>query len=218
MGSYLVIGMGRFGKSIATELYQMKQDVLVIDEHEDNVAGIANQVTEALIGDARDEGVLRSLDIYSFDCVIVAMASTIEDSVLTTIMLKEMGAKMIICKAQNEWHAKILTKIGADKVIHPESDMGKRVANSLVQQNVIDYLELSPEYSIVEIMTPIRWAGKSIADNNLRRKYGITIIAIHSAKTSKIMFPLNADEVLNEGDILTVIGTKKGLQTINALK
>ena len=114
MASFLVIGMGRFGRSIATELYQMKHDVLIIDELEENISDIVDQVTDAIIGDAKDEAVLRSLDIYSFDSVIVAMAGNIEDSVLTTIMLKEMGAKMLVCKARNEWHMKILTQIGAE--------------------------------------------------------------------------------------------------------
>lgn len=218
MGSYLVIGAGRFGSSVATELYKMKHDVLVVDERENNIAGIVNQVTEVVIGDAKDEAVLRSLDIYSFDCVIVAMSGSIEDSIMPTIMLKEMGAKMIVCKAQNEWHAKILTRLGADRIINPESDMGRRVAHSLVRRNIIDYLELSSDYGIAEISTPAQWIGKSIVENNLRRKYGITIAAIHSAEKDKMKFSPSADAVLRDGDILTVIGTKKELDVISALK
>ena len=218
MGSYLVIGAGRFGRSVATELYQMKHDVMVVDANEDSVAAIVNQVTEVVIGDTKDEAVLQSLDIYSFDCVVVAMAGTIEDSVLATMMLKEMGAKMIVCKAQNELHAKILKQLGADRIIRPEHDMGKRVARSLVRRNTIDYLELSPDYSIMELLTPAQWVDKSLASNNLRRKYGITIIAVRSAETGKMSFSLSADAVLHEGDILTVIGTKKELDAISALK
>jgi len=218
MGSYLVIGAGRFGSSVATELYKMKHDVLVIDEEENNVADIVNQVTEVVIGDAKDEAVLRSLDIYSFDCVIVAMSGSIEDSIMPTIMLREMGAKMIVCKAQNEWHAKILAQLGADRIIHPESDMGKRVAHSLVRRNIIDSLVLSSDYSIIEITAPKQWAGKSLAHNNLRRKYEITIIAIRSAENGKMAFRIDADTVLREGDILTIIGANKDLNTISALK
>ena len=218
MASFLVIGMGRFGRSIATELYQMKHDVLIIDEREENISDIVDQVTDAIIGDAKDEAVLRSLDIYSFDSVIVAMAGNIEDSVLTTIMLKEMGAKMLVCKARNEWHMKILTQIGADKVVRPEYDMGKRVAHSLAHRNTTDYLEISPEYGVIEIITPGQWVEKTISKNNLRRKYGITVMAIRDKATDNVMFSPNADVLLNEGDVLTVIGSKQDLDAISALK
>ena len=218
MASFLVIGMGRFGSSVATELHRMRHEVLVVDDKEDSVSGIVDQVTNAIIGDAKDEAVLRSLGIDNFDCVIVAIAGGIEDSVLTTIMLKEMRAKRIICKAQNEWHAKILTQLGVDKVIRPESDMGKRVALSLATQNIIDYLEVSPDYSVVEILTPEQWAEKSIKGNNLHRKYGITVIAIRSIDTDCVEFSPSADTVLNKGDILTVIGSIKGLDSISILK
>ena len=218
MGSYLVIGAGRFGSAVATELYRMKHDVLVIEEEESNVADIVDQVTEVVIGDAKDEAVLRSLDIYSFDCAVVAMSGSIEDSIMPTVMLKELGAKMIVCKAQNEWHAKILKQLGADRIVHPESDMGKRVAHSLVHRNIIDSLVLSSEHSIIEITTPKQWVGNSLAHNNLRRKHEITIIAIRSAENDKMAFHINADTVLREGDVLTVIGANKDLDTISALK
>ena len=206
MRSYLVIGMGRFGRSVATELYRMKQDVLVVDEDEDNVTGIINQVTDVIIGDAKDEAVMNSLNVYSFDCVIVAMAGALEDSILTTMMLKELGAKYIVCKAQNERHSKILSQLGADRVIHPESDMGKRVARSLIHKNIVDYLDVSPDYGIMEIVSPKSWVDKSIMKNNLRRKYGITVITIRSAETNHIDFSPGADTVINESDILTIIG------------
>ena len=128
--SYLVIGMGRFGKAIATELYQMKHEVMVIDEHEKDITPVMNDVTEAIIGDAKDETVLRSLGIQNFDCVIVAIAKQ-EDSILINMMVKEMGAKFIISKAQGERHAKILSLIGVDRIVRPEHDMGKQIAHSL---------------------------------------------------------------------------------------
>ncbi|MCL1917867.1 MAG: TrkA family potassium uptake protein [Peptococcaceae bacterium] len=218
MGSFLVIGMGRFGSAVATELYRMRHEVLAVDALEDNVTGILNQVTNVIIGDAKDDAVLSSLGIQNFDCVIVSMASAIEDSVLTTIKLKEMGAKMIVCKAQNEWHAKVLSLIGAAKVIHPESDMGKRIAYLLVQRNIIDYLEISPDYGVLEIITPKNWVGHSIMKNSIRRKYGINVIAIRSAETGKIKTSPNPDTVLCQGDILTVIGSKQELDEVSALK
>ncbi|MCL1853935.1 MAG: TrkA family potassium uptake protein [Peptococcaceae bacterium] len=217
MGSFLVIGMGRFGSAVATELYRMRHEVLAVDAHEDNVTGILDQVTNVIIGDAKDDAVLASLGVQNFDCVVVSMASAIEDSVLTTIKLKEMSAKMIVCKAQNEWHAKVLSLIGATKVIHPESDMGKRIAHSLAQRNIIDYLEISPDYGVLEIKTPKRWVDKSIIANNIRRKYGINVIAIRSAETDRIQTSPHPDTVLREGDILTVIGSKQELDEIGAL-
>ena len=218
MGAFLVIGMGRFGSSVATELYQMRHDVLVVDKYEEKVANIVNQVTNVIIGDTKDEAVLRSLDIPNFDCVIVAVANAIEDSVLTSTMLKEMGAKMIVSKAQNEWHAKILTQLGVDKVIRPEYDTGKRLAHSLVQKNIVDYLELSPEYSILELHTPAHWVNKTIGKNDLRKNYGITVIAIRSAKTDELNLSLTADTMLYERDILTVIGPRQQLDKISVLK
>lgn len=218
MGSFLVIGIGRFGRSIATELYRMNHDVLVLDENEEGVAEIVTQVTNVIIGDAKDEAVIRSLGVHNFDCAVVAMAGDIEDSILTTMMLKEMGAKNIVCKAQNERHAKILTLIGADSIITPEHDMGIRTAHNLAHQNFIDYLEISPEYGVMEITTPEHWADKSIVKNNLRRKYGITVIAIRDAKTKIIKFSPNADIVLKKDDILTVLGSKQDLVDISKLK
>ena len=130
MKSYLVIGMGRFGRAIAAELHDMKQEVMVIDEDEKVITQIMQNVTDAMIGDAKDEAVLRSLGVQNFDCVIVAIAKQ-EDSILISMMLKEMGVSSIVCKAQSELHAKILSLIGVDRVVRPEHDMGKQLAHSL---------------------------------------------------------------------------------------
>ena len=128
--SYLIMGMGRFGKAIATELYNMNHEILVIDEHEKDVTAVLGSVTDAIIGDAKDEAVLRSLGIQNFDCVIIAIAKQ-EDSILINMMVKEMGAKSIISKAQNELHAKILSLIGVDRIVRPEYEMGKQIAHSM---------------------------------------------------------------------------------------
>ena len=128
--SYLVIGMGRFGKSIAAELYELKHEVMVIDEHEQDITPLMDSVTDAIIGDAKDEAVLRSLGIQNFDCVIIAIAKQ-EDSILINMLVKEMGAKSIISKAQNERHAKILSLIGVDRIVRPEHEMGKQIARSM---------------------------------------------------------------------------------------
>ncbi|MDR1735456.1 MAG: TrkA family potassium uptake protein [Oscillospiraceae bacterium] len=218
MSSFLVIGMGRFGSAVATELYRMKHEVLAVDELEELGAAVADSVTNVIIGDAKDEAVLRSLGVPNFDCVVVAMAGGIEDSILITMMLKELGAQHIVCKAQNERHARVLDLLGADKIIRPEYDMGIRVARSIGHYNIIDYLEISPEYGIMEMVTPKQWVDKSIIKNDLRRKYGITVVAIRSAETGNIKFSPNADSALCAGDVLTVIGSKQELDEISALK
>ena len=218
MGSFLVIGMGRFGSSIAINLCQMKHDVLVVEVDEDIASAVAPRVTDVIIGDVKDETVLRSLGVKNFDCVVVAIGDAIEDSVLTTIMLKEMGAKKLVCKAKNEWHTKILTQLGADKVICPESDMGRRVAHSLAQQNIIDYLEISPDYGIIEVITPMGWVGKSLAEHHLRRKHGITVIAVRRGVNNEVAFSPGGDMVLSESDVLTIIGLKKDLDKVCSLK
>ncbi|MCL2140828.1 MAG: TrkA family potassium uptake protein [Dehalococcoidia bacterium] len=218
MSSFLVIGIGRFGSSLATELYQMKHSVMVVDANESSITSIVNHVTSAIIGDCKDETVLRSLDVPSFDCVVVSMASNIEDNILATMILKELGAKMLVCKAQNERHAKILTQLGADRVIRPEFDMGKRVAHSLVQGSITDQLEISPEYSIMEIITPQQWIGKSIEKIKLRAKYGISVIAIHHTEQEKIKLFPDPNSILSIGDALILIGAKHDLDTISGLK
>jgi trk system potassium uptake protein TrkA len=218
MGSFLVIGMGRFGSSIAIELSRMKHEVLAVDEFEENIAEVSNQVTDVIIGDAKDETVLRSLGVQNFDCVVVATAGNIEDSILITMMLKESGVNEIICNAQNERHAKILSLLGANRVIRPEYDMGKRVAHSLGHRNLIDYLEISPDYGIIEMLTPLHWAGKSIKKNNLRIKYGVSIVAIRSAATKQMNFSPNADTMLDQGDTLTVLGSNKDLDAVSEIR
>ena len=218
MKSFLVIGMGRFGSSVARELYRMKHDVLAIDSDEENIAPHMGEVTNAIIGDTTDEAVLRSLGVQNFDCVVVGIGESIENSVWTLMILKELGAKMIVCKAWDERHAKILSQLGADRVIRPEFDMGLRVAHSLTQRNVIDFLEISPDHSVVEIAVPAKWVDKSLAKNDLRRKYGISVICIRSKATGKVDFSPHADTVLGDGCFITVIGKKKNIDSIRELE
>ena len=220
MKSFLIIGMGRFGSSIAKELYRMKHDVLVVDSDEENITPYMEQVTNAIIGDTTDEAVLRSLGVQNFDCVVVGIGEAIENSIWTLMILKELDAKMIVCKARDERHAKILSQLGADRVIRPEYDMGLRIAHSLslAKKNVIDFLEISPEYNVAEISIPIIWANKSLAKNELRKKYKITVICVRSRATGKINFSPNADTILYNGDVITVIGKKKDLDSVYALE
>nr|WP_217275764.1 TrkA family potassium uptake protein [Niallia circulans] len=202
--AFAVIGLGRFGGSICRELTELGMDVMVIDKSEEKVNEYANLVSHAVVGNAVDETVLKGLGIRNFDHVIVAIGEDIQASILTTLMLKELGVQNITVKAQNDYHEKVLSKIGADAVVHPERDMGKRIAHNIVSNNVLDYLELSDEHSIVEIKASHKLDGRSIIDLDIRARYGITIVAIKRGK--EIIVSPQASESIREKDILIVIG------------
>ncbi|MBS4172358.1 TrkA family potassium uptake protein [Bacillus sp. FJAT-49736] len=201
---FVVIGLGRFGGSICKTLIEQGMEVLVIDQDEARIDEFASIATHAVIADSTDETVLKSLGIRNFDHVIVAIGADIQASILTTLILKEMGVKRVTVKAQNDYHAKVLRKIGADSVVHPERDMGKRIAHNIVSNSILDYIELSEKYSIVEIASNQLLAGNSIIDLNIRAKYGITIVAIR--RGSSIIVSPQARDVIEKEDILIVIG------------
>lgn len=177
---------------------------MAMDMNEDRVNEYAKIASHAVIGDSTDESVLKNLGIRNFDHVIVAIGENIQASILTTIMLKELGVKMVTVKAQNDYHEKVLNKIGADRIVHPERDMGRRIAHKIISNNVLDYLELSDEYSLIEIVANSRLAGHSLLDLDIRARYGINIVAIKRGK-EVIVSPL-ADEMIQKEDILIVIG------------
>lgn len=201
---FAVIGLGRFGGSICRTLSEQGMEVLVIDTNEDRVNEYSLIASQAVVGDSTDETVLKSLGIRNFDHVIVAIGDDIQASILTTLILKELGVKNITVKAQNDYHEKVLRKIGADHVVHPERDMGQRIANNIISNNVLDYLELSDEHSIVEIVAREKLAGHSIIDLDIRAKYGINIVAIK--RNNDINVSPQANEIIEEDDILIVIG------------
>jgi trk system potassium uptake protein TrkA len=201
---FAVIGLGRFGGSICKELMELGMNVMVIDKNEERVNEFANIVSHAVVGNSVDENVLKSLGIRNFEHVIVAIGDDIQASILTTLMLKELGVSNITVKAQNDYHEKVLRKIGADSVVHPERDMGKRIAHNIVSNNVLDYLELSEEHSIVEIKASHRLAGHTMLDLDIRARYGITIVAIKRDKD--IIVSPQANEPIKANDILIVIG------------
>lgn len=213
----MIIGMGRFGSAVATELFKLGHEVFVIDKLEENITKITDSVTHAIIGNANDESVLSSLGIQNFDCIVVTIAGNIEESVLITLMLKEMGAKKLVCKAQNEQHAKVLSRVGADEVIRPEYDMGKRIAHLLVQKNIIDLIELSADYRMAEISVLKNWVGKTLGENNLRQKFGLTVLAIRSENSNDVKISPGANVVLNKNDILIIVGSNNDLEAIEAI-
>ncbi len=214
MDSFLVVGMGRFGRSLATELSDLGHDVLIIDRNEERVSAIADHVTHAVIGDARDENVIRSLGVSNFDVAVVATAGSIEDSVLVTIMLKELGVKKVVAKVQNPLHMKVLQRVGADMTVFPESDMGRRLAQQLSANNIIDFIELSEEHSIVELETPENWVGKTLGELNIRGAYGLNVIAARNVDGNDLVISPTATYEIKKDYILIVIGKNEDIKSI----
>lgn len=202
---FVVIGLGRFGGSIVRELIEQGADVMAIDIDSLRVDEFASIATKAVVADTTDASVLKSLGIRNFEHVIVAIGENIQASILTTLMLKEIGVKKITVKAQNDYHAKVLDKIGADKVVHPERDMGIRIAHNMLSNNVLDYLELSDEHSIMEVKANERLAGFTLIGLDIRAKYGINIVAIKRGKEILVSPP--ADMEIQLQDILIIIGS-----------
>jgi trk system potassium uptake protein len=206
---FVVIGLGRFGTSVALTLADLGQEVLAIDVNESAVQRVMNNVTHAVQADARDEESLKALGVRNFDVAIVAIGDDIQANILITLMLKEMGLNTVVAKAMNTLHGKVLEKVGADKIIYPEKDMGFRLAQNLVRTNVMDFIELSPDYNIVEIKVPNKFVGKTLGELNLRAKYGINVMAIKHSNTINIA--PGAEARLEKMDILVVISDREGL-------
>ena len=206
---FVVIGLGRFGESVAKTLYSLGHDVLAIDMDEDSVQEISDSVTHAVQMDATDENALRTLGLRNFDVAVVTIGANIQASVMATLLVKDMGIKYIIAKGNSDLHAKVLYKIGADRVILPEKDMGVRVAHNLVSSSILDYIELSPDYSIIEIESPKEWYGKSMKELSLRSKYGINVMAIK--RNNEVNISPDADDVINKDDIVVAIGSAEDL-------
>ncbi|MUG71066.1 MULTISPECIES: potassium channel family protein [Paenibacillus] len=208
---YAVIGLGRFGSSLAKELIQLGYEVMGIDMDEEAVEEMSEELTHVVVADSTDEDVIRSLGIRNFDCVIVAIGDDIQASILTTILLKDIGVKMVVAKALSELHGKVLHKIGVDRVIFPERDMGIRVAHQLVSPNLLDYIELSKEYTIAELAVPKCLDGLSLKELDTRARYGCSVVAINKKHGDVIIAPTATDTV-DEKDVMVIIGTNEQIE------
>jgi trk system potassium uptake protein TrkA len=210
--SFAVLGLGRFGTSVANSLADMGFNVLAVDSHEENISQLSESVTHAITGDVTNENLLKSIGIRNFDVAIVAIGNDIQSSILTTISLKEAGVPYVVSKAQNDLHARVLEKVGADRVVFPEKDMGIRVAHNLSKTNVLDFIELSKDNSIMEIIPPKKWVNKSLKDAHIRQESGISVIAIKN-ENSIVVSP-KSDYVIQSDDILVVIGLNRDIQKL----
>lgn len=216
MKTYLVIGMGRFGSAVAARLYELGNEVLVVDENEENIQAIASRVTHAVVGDARDEAVLRALGARNFDCAIVAIGGDLAASILVTLALKELGIPAVICKASNETFKRALEKVGADRVVIPEREMAVKLAQSLSSSNVLDFIELSDDFGIAEVVVPDNWADRSIRELNVRAKYGVTILACQQPG-EKLQVQPGAENVIRAGATVTVLGANERIARLQKL-
>ena len=215
MKSYVVIGLGRFGSTLARQLCKLGAEVLAMDVHHDLVQQVADDVTHAVVGDAQDKDVLRALGVRDFDCAIVAIGTTLAASVLTVMNLQELEVPYIICKAHDETHSRVLQKLGVNKVVIPEQENAARLARSLNSHNVLDYIELSEDYGILELPAPKSWIGRSLKELHIRAKLGVNIIAVENGQKTNVS--PSADYVIGEGDIMVVLGDNYSLEAVQKL-
>jgi trk system potassium uptake protein TrkA len=210
-----VIGLGRFGSSVARTLTNLGHEVLGIDADPDLVDLLSAELTHAVAADCTDEEALRALGLRNFDVVVVAIGHNVQASILTTVILKEMGVPLVVAKASGELHGRTLSKVGADKVIYPERDMGARLAHSLLTGSETDYIELSPDYTIMELATPPKLVGKTLREANLRARFGISVMAIKSGERINAA-PLATDEI-KQGDVLVLLGSNEGVRQLERM-
>ena len=215
MKSCIVIGLGRFGSQVSRELCRQGCEVLAMDVSADLVSQIANDVTHAVVGDGQDKAVLRTLGAREFDCGIIAIGDDLAASVLVTMNLKELGVPQIICKAHDETHRRVLEKLGADRVVIPEQEQAARLARSLSNHNVLDYIELSEEYGIIEVPAPASWKGKSLKQLNVRAALGVNILAIR--RGGQINVSPGADFAFEQQDVVVVLGDSAALKKVQKL-
>lgn len=215
MKSYVVVGLGRFGSEVARQLHALGCEVLAMDLKSELVQEIANDVTHAVVSDGQDKEVLKALGVRDFDCAIIAIGDNLAASVLATMNMKEMGIPHIVCKAHDATHRRVLQKLGADRVVIPEQENAARLARSLSSPNVLDYIELSDDYGIVEVPVPGNWQGRSLKDLNVRAKLGVNIIAIRRA--GKINVSPAADLAFQSGDVVVVLGDSAALDAVQKL-
>ena len=215
MKSYVVIGLGRFGVEAAVRLWELGAEVMAIDTRSEVVQQVSSSVTHAVVADARDKEVLRALGVADFDCAVVAIGDSLTDSVLATMNLLELGVPHLVCKAYDETHSQILRKLGAHQVLIPERDQAARLARSLSSPNVLDFIELSSDYGIIELPAPKSWQGKTLKELNVRAKLGVNIIAVKCG--GEINVSPAADYTIGKEDIMVVLGDMIALEKVQKL-
>ena len=216
MKSFLVIGLGRFGRNLTARLLELGNEVMVLDKEEERVARIAGQATAACVGDCQDEQVLASLGVRNFDVCFVCVRDDFQSSLEATAALKDLGAKCVVARADQERQIKFLRKIGADHVVHTEMDMAYRVATRLSARNAFDYFELTPKFAVLEMETPETWVGKTVAEMDVRRRYNVNILGV---KDGDEVEPLLSPDYRFQADAHLIIAGDKtaGIRLMNQI-
>lgn len=211
---FVVIGLGRFGGSIAKTLVSLGHEVMAIDKNSGKVSEYAQVCTQAVQANSTDEQAMKELGVKNFEHAIVAIGDDIQASILTTLILKDLGIEHVTVKATNDYHSKVLDKIGATRIIHPERDMGARVAHHLITESVVDFIELSPEYSLVEIEATPEMQGKTLGELNIRARFGCNVMALKSKCNDDINVSPKADDAISKGDLLVIIGSNEDISRL----
>lgn len=209
---YAVFGLGIFGKSIALELETLGCEVIAVDKSMEKVQDISDFVTYAMCADIQDPEVMKVLGARNLDGAVVAIGQDLEGSILATILAKEAGIPYVVAKAQSALHETILKKVGADSVLHPEKEMGKRTARGLMSGNFADWIELSPDFSLVEMKMPKSWVGKQLIDLKVREKYGINMVGV--VENGKMDVTIDPYRVFSKDSIAILIGPNKSLKLV----
>ncbi|MDQ7829921.1 MAG: TrkA family potassium uptake protein [Armatimonadota bacterium] len=209
MGDFAVIGIGRFGSSVARTLYDLGHNVLAIDKDEERLRAVQDHVTHVVQADSTDAEALRAVGVTNFDAVVVAIGANIQESILTTLLLKELGCRRVIAKAGSETQGRVLEKVGADVVIFPERDMGVRVARQLASPNVIDYFALAPNLRVEEVQVTERLAGRTLGELNLPGRFGVNVLLVR--RDQQMLIAPAPDQRLLQGDVLVVVGENTSL-------
>ena len=212
MKQFIVLGLGGFGASVAVTLQQLGCDVVAVDMDMERVNEVADLVTYAMQADIGNPDLLPSLGLNNFDGVVVAVAEDMEASIMATLVAKEIGIPRVLCKARDDRHAAVLRKIGADTIVFPEVEMGKRIAKNLLSANFADWISLSPDYSVVEIRTPSYWVGKTLKELDVRRSHEVNVVGIKEG--DRVEITPNPDVPLTEDMILMLIGSNETLEKL----
>jgi len=213
MKSFCIIGLGKFGTALALRLAEEGNQVMVLDTDAEKVNAIADMVTNAVIGDPSNENVLRSAGVTDYECAVVCFSGNVNDNVLITILLKEIGVKRVVSRAANDGHKKVLEHIGADVVVYPEKDMGEKLAFMLTKENVTEFIEFSG-YKLVELRVPDAWVGKSLIDLDVRRKYGINVIAVTRSTDDVADVSPSPSRQFSKDEKVSVIGSDKDIEKL----
>lgn len=213
---YIVFGIGRFGSALCKSLSEMGHEVLAVDSSEEHIRAINPYVTQALQLDATDEEAMHTLGIRNFDAVIVSIGDNLRDSIMVTLMCKELGAKYLLAKATDELHARMLKKMGADRVVFPERDMGVRVAKTLVSPRTLDLMNLSGDYMMADLAAPTSWVGKTLGELDIRKHHNVSVLVIHRA--GDVLASLGSSTRVEKGDELLLLGHRSDVDKLENVR